>query len=133
MFDYKQGKFDELRSFLTHNPPVGFSSENISEYWLQWKEWFFNAVRKFILVKTVGDVNSPPWIDGEVRYFIRKKYSALNKNCKRRTDNRNASVAKQSKNLVKRKHRDYLLKIQDSFRDKPKLFWNYHKVVFHHR
>ena len=88
VFDYKQGKFDELRSFLTHNPPVGFSSENINECWLQWKECFFNAVHKFIPVKTVRDVNSPPWIDGEVRYFIRKKYSALNKYRKRRTDDR---------------------------------------------
>ena len=33
VFKYKQAKFDELRSFLTHNPPVGFSSENINECW----------------------------------------------------------------------------------------------------
>ena len=37
------------------------------------------------------------------------------------------------KNLVKRKHRDFPLKIQDSFRDNPKLCWSYHKVTFHHR
>lgn len=136
VFEYKQGKFDELRIFLTQNPPVGFSSENINGCWLQWKEWFFNAVHKFIPVKTVKDVNSPPWIDGEVRYFIRKKYSALNKYRKRRTDHRKQKLREPSqavKNLVKRKHRDYLLKIQDSFRDNPKLFWSYHKPVFHHR
>ena len=34
---------------------------------------------------------------------------------------------------MKRKHRDYLLKIQDSFQDNPRLFWSYHKAVFHHR
>ena len=34
---------------------------------------------------------------------------------------------------MKRKHRDYVLKIQDSFRDNPRLFWSYHKAVFHHR
>ena len=97
---------------------------------------FFSAVHKFIPVKTVKDVNSPPWIDREVRYFKRKKYSALNKYRKPRTDNRKQKLRELSqavKNLVKRKHLDYLLRIQDSYRDNPNLFWSYHKAVFHHR
>ena len=60
---------------------------------------------------------------------------SLDKYRKRRTDNRKQKLRELSqavKNLVKRKHRDYLLKIQDS-RDNPKLFWSYHKAVFHHR
>ena len=35
--------------------------------------------------------------------------------------------------LVRRKHRDYLHKIQASFSENPKLFWNYHKAVLHYR
>lgn len=31
-----------------------------------------------------------------------------------------------------RKYRDYLSKIKDSFCDNPKLFWSYHKSIFHH-
>ena len=69
-------------------------------------------------------------------HFIRKKYSALKKYRKCRTDYRKRKLRKISqtiKYLVKRKHRDYLLKIQDSFQDNPRLFWSYHKAVFHHR
>ena len=97
---------------------------------------FFSVAHKFIPVKTVKDVNSPPWIDGEVRYFKRKKYSALNKYRKPRTDNGKQKLRELSQaviNLVKKKYRFYLLRIQDSYRDLPKLFWSYHKAVFHHQ
>ncbi|CAB3998405.1 Hypothetical predicted protein, partial [Paramuricea clavata] len=91
---------------------------------------------RFVPTKNVKDANSPPWIDGEVMHFIRKKYSAL-----RNIANATLTIAKRKlrkisqtiKYLVKRKHRDYLLKIQDSFQDNPRLFWSYHKAVFHHR
>ena len=136
VFDHKRGSFDELRSFLTHNPLETPPSDNLNECWLQWKDWFLNAAHKFVPIKNVKDANSPPWIDGEVMHFIRKKYSALKKYRKCRTDYRKRKLRKISqtiKYLVKRKHRDYLLKIQDSFQDNPRLFWSYHKAVFHHR
>ncbi len=86
IFDYNRGNFTELRSFLTSNKLVTFLSEDIDQCWLQWKEWFLGAVEKFIPVKTIKDVNSPPWIDGEVRHYIRKKYTILNKYRQRQTD-----------------------------------------------
>ncbi|CAB4006426.1 Hypothetical predicted protein, partial [Paramuricea clavata] len=136
VFDYKRGNFDELRSYLTRKPCETISSDDINECWSQWKEWFLNAVQKYIPVKKVKDKNSPPWIDGEVRYHIRKKYAALKKYRKTRTDYRKRKLREISqtiKYLVRTKHRDYLLKIKESFRSNPKLFWSYHKAVFHHR
>ena len=107
IFDYRRrGNFDELRSYLTRNPCGPISSDDINTCWSQWKEWFLHAVQKFIPIKKVKDKNSPPWIDNK-------------SNC--------------SKYLVKRKHQNYLLKIRESFRNNPKLFWSYHKAVFHHR
>ena len=89
IFDYNRRNFDELRSFLTHNPLETFSSDNIDKCWLLWKDWFLKAVNKFVPVKTVKDgVNSPPWIDGEVRHFIRKKYSVRKKYRECRTEYR---------------------------------------------
>ncbi|CAB4008436.1 Hypothetical predicted protein, partial [Paramuricea clavata] len=88
VFDYRRGNFDELRSYLTCKPCETISSDDINECWSQWKEWFLNAVQKYIPVKNFKDKNSPPWIDGEIK---------------------------------------------ESFRSNPKLFWSYHKAVFHHR
>ena len=35
--------------------------------------------------------------------------------------------------LVKQKHHDYLLKIEDSLKENPKLYGSYHKAILHHR
>ena len=105
IFDYRRGNFDGLRSYLTRNPCGPISSNDINTCWSQWKEWFLHAVQKFIPIKKVKDKNSPPWIDGEVIYHIRKTYAALKKYRKTRTEYCKRKLRKISqtvKYLVKR-------------------------------
>ena len=82
------------------------------------------------------DKNSPPWIDREVQHLIRKKYTALKKNrlnkCETRKQNLRA-ISQKVKNLIKRKHREYLKNIETSFYANPKVFWSYHKAMMHKR
>ena len=87
-------------------------------------------------VKVIKDTNSPPWINGEIRHLLRKKYRALKKYRENRTEQRKRklrSLSNDIKILVRHKHRDYLNKIVGSFCENPKLFWSYHKAVLHHR
>jgi hypothetical protein len=88
VFAFNRGNFDDLRSNLIQEPFQAVFTNNINECWIQWKNWFFNAVHKFIPTKTVKDTYSAPWIDGEVRLYIRKKYVALKKYRQCRTDHR---------------------------------------------
>lgn len=70
-YDYKNDNFDSLRDSLPCLPfEVGVSTD-VNEHWSNWKDLFWNAVKEHIPIKTVGDKNSPPWIDGEVRHLIR--------------------------------------------------------------
>ena len=81
-------------------------------------------------------VNSPPWIDIEVRQLIRKKYKALKQYRRNKSTDRKRklrSVTQQIKYLIRSKHRGYLAKIESSFCDNPKLLWSYHKSILHHR
>ena len=55
------------------------ASADINEFWDNWKALFLSAVKDHIPIKIVRDTNSPPWIDSEVRLWIRKKYTALKK------------------------------------------------------
>jgi hypothetical protein len=92
-------------------------------------------VDKFIPTRTIKDKKCPPWIDAEVRHFIRKKYEALRKFRKDRSDIRKQNLRELSqkvKYLIRAKHREYLKKIEGSFKDNPKLFWSYHKAILHH-
>ncbi|CAB4011989.1 Hypothetical predicted protein [Paramuricea clavata] len=126
VFDYRNGKFDELRNFLTRNPINITPTDDIDNYWEQWKE----------TLRTVKDTNSPPWIDKEVRILIRKKYRALKNYRMNRSATRKRklrSLTQQTKRLIRRKHQEYLAKIESSFSVNPKLFWSYHKAILRHR
>ena len=111
-------------------------SENIDHHWNCWKEWFLTHVKNYIPMKVVTDTNSPPWIDGEVRHLLWKKYAALKRFRQSRTNARKQklrTLSQSVKYLVRQKHRDYLEKVKDSFAENPKLFWRYHKSVHRHR
>ena len=97
---------------------------------------FLTAVESHIPVKTMSDTNSPPWIDGEVRHLIRKKYTALKKYRLVKSDARKLklrTLSQKIKYAIRRKHSEYLAKIEASYKDNPKLFWSYHKAILHHR
>ena len=130
-YDFKNGNFDDLRDSLTRLPFDVATSADVNEHWSNWKDLFLTAVKEHIPIKTVGDKNSPPWIDGEVRHLIRKKYAALKKFRLNKSPERKLKLRKLSQNikyLVRSKHRQYLAKIEASFKDNPKEFWSYHKV-----
>ena len=130
-YDFKNGNFDSLRDSLTRLPFEVVASADVNEHWSNWKDLFLTAVQEHIPIKTVGDKNSPPWIDGEVRHLIRKKYAALKKFRLNKSPERKLKLRKLSQNikyLVRSKHRQYLAKIEASFKVNPKEFWSYHKV-----
>ena len=64
-YDFKNGNFDSLRDSLTRLPFEVAVSADVNEHWSNWKDLFLTAVQEHIPFKTVGDKNSPPWIDGE--------------------------------------------------------------------
>jgi hypothetical protein len=83
--NYKLANFEGLHSCLSKLPFENAFSDDIVQYWLDRKDLFLTAVNKFVPVKTVKDINSPHWIDGEVCYLVRKKYAALKKFCQNRS------------------------------------------------
>ena len=76
-YDFKNGNFDDPKESLTRVPFDVAYWDDINEHWSNWKDLFLTAVKDHIPVKAVRDTNSPPWIDGEFRHLMRKKYAAL--------------------------------------------------------
>ena len=84
----KKADFEGLNISLGE---MGLEVENtgdIDQLWSSWKDAFLAAVKDHIPTRTVKDTNSPPWVDNEVRNFIRKKYLALKKYCQNKTETR---------------------------------------------
>ena len=94
------------------------STNDIDKLWSCWKKSFLDAVNNHIPTKTIKDTNSLPWVDKEVRHLIRKKYSALKRyrqnKCKTRKQ-KLRSLRDAVKLLIKKKHKEYVRKIETSF------------------
>ena len=136
VYDCNRANFPELCEALSHTDLRASLSDNIDDCWKHWKDLFLSVVSSYVPTKVVKDTNSPPWIDGEVRHLIRKKYTALRKYRLKKTPERKVklrSLCQQVKNVIRKKHKKYLDKIEISFKENPKLFWNYHKAALHHR
>ena len=128
--------FEGLRSCLSNVPFENAFSDDIVQYWSDWKDLFLTAVNKFVPVKTIKDINSPQWIDGEVRQLVRKKYAALKKFRQNRSIIRKQKlrcISQNIKSLIRKKHREYLERVESSFNKNPKFFWSYHKAILHHK
>ena len=128
--------FEGLRSCLSNVPFENAFSDDIVQYWSDWKDLFLTAVNKFVPVKTIKDINSPQWIDGEVRQLVRKKYAALKKFRQNRSIIRKQTlrcISQNIKSLIRKKHREYLERVESSFNKNPKFFWSYHKAILHHK
>ena len=134
VYDYKSADFPGLRTHLNYAPLDLAISEksDINECWQNWKDLFLTSVEEFVPKKTVSDKNTPPWIDREVKYLIKKKYTALRRYRLNQTQQRKENLRRltqEVKDMIKRKHEDYLASIKHSFADNPKLFWSYHKAI----
>ena len=83
VFDFNKTNFPALCRGLSEAHLDITTTNNIDECWEQWKDAFLSVVESFVPTKLVKDNNSPPWIDGEVRHLIRKKYTALRHSARR--------------------------------------------------
>ena len=131
VYDFKNRNFDDLRESLSRVPFEIVASADINEFWDNSKALFLSAVKDHIPIKTVRNINSPPWIDSEVHHWIRKKYTALKKFRLNKTPERKRKLrilSQTVKVLVRTKHQRYLTKIEASFKDNPKNFWSYQKA-----
>ncbi|CAB4040200.1 Hypothetical predicted protein, partial [Paramuricea clavata] len=136
VYHMKKADFEGLNISLGE---MGLKVENtgdIDQLWSSWKDAFLAAGKDHIPTRTVKDTNSPPWVDNKVRNFIRKKYLTLKKYHQNKTETRKRKLRELSKIvklLVKRKHKEYLSKIEKSFSTNPKVFWSYDEAILHHR
>ena len=87
-YNYKRADFQDLHRLLQNATLDIPLSDSINISWSRWKDLFLAAVEKCIPVKVIKDTNSPPWIDGEIRHLMRKKYRALKKYRKTRSEER---------------------------------------------
>ena len=129
VFDYNRGNFNELRATLETVDLSGAveSAVDTNHGWLKWKDLFLSCVRGSIPVKTISNVNNPPWINGEIINAIRKKETVRRKLKTSPTDVlRNKFKALRSK--VKRLITESRCQFISESLSNPKRFWSVFKI-----
>ena len=77
-----------------------------------------------------------PWPSSFFPKKVIEKYTALRKYRRRKTATNKlklCTLSQEVKYIIRANHRDYLKKIESSFKNNPKLFWSYHKAILHSR
>ena len=95
IYDYNHADISALRRALSKSSLDITLTDSIDECWTQWKEKFLIVHRvQFCPHKnyTEHQPPPPPWIDGEVRHLIRKKYTALRKYHNNKTADRKLNL-----------------------------------------
>ena len=108
VFDYNKTDFSALQRCLSEaHLKIPFTN-NMDKCCEQWKDAFLSVVTSFVPTKLVKYNNSPPWIDGEDRHLIRKKYTALRQYRKNKTSARKVklkSLCQKLKYAIRNKHK----------------------------
>ena len=124
---YFQGRYDEMRDYLSQLPWQIGQDQNVSEIWNQFQNKITTATHKFVPVHKPGIKRRKSWCNSDTTRAIKHKHSAWNKYNKNRTPenwdnyvlarNRTTAQVKQAKRL-------YEKEIANQIKTNPKCFWN---------
>jgi hypothetical protein len=126
---YKQANYDELCYLLDKAnlcDIIANNSYNVNTAWVKWKNCVLDIVNKHVPRKTVINKQVSPWIDGEVVHLSHKKESARKKAKSSGKDSdwaKYKAINNKLKNLINKKHSDYLNQCFDGLDTNPKKFW----------
>ena len=99
--------------------------------WLKWKELFLSGVCGSIPVKTISNVNNPPWINGEIIHAIKKKEAVRRKLKTSPTDvlrSKFKALGSKVKRLITERRCQFFENTSESLFNNPKRFWSVFKI-----
>ena len=129
VFDYRKGNFNGLRTALESIDLCNVieSEIDVKQGWLKWKEIFLDAVHKNIPTKTIKNINSPPWINSEIIYAIKKKETVRRKLKSSPSDvlqSKLKELRTRVKHLVSHYRAHFFETLDVDLHNNPKRFWS---------
>ena len=138
VFDYRTADWDSLFKVLTlaDLSPSPISNQDVDADWQRWSDTFLAAASEHISSKTLRRRNSPPWIDNDVRYLLKKKETARRK-AKAKANSSNLwekfrMLRRRSKALIASKRRQFYQTLPTLLKSSTKKFWSVFKSASKH-
>ena len=129
VYNYRKADWNGLRNAISNTDMCNILrtySTDINQACQQWTVTFKKLIDKFIPRHKIKNVDTPPWIDGDVIHLSNKKESAHRKAFKRNTPeswNKYKRLRNKLGNLVDFKYNKYIEDTTSAVCDNPKRFW----------
>ena len=129
VYNYKKANWLGLRNALTQsdlNSIIDLSRGNIDIACQQWTATIIDLMNKFIPKYTIPNINSPPWIDGDVIHLSNKKETARRKAQRKNTEGLWENYRKlrnELRNLTNSKYINYIKNSAYDLSNNTKRFW----------
>ncbi|PFX13002.1 hypothetical protein AWC38_SpisGene22959 [Stylophora pistillata] len=130
-YKFKSANFEKLKLQIMQSSAISnrvLCDSDVDAYWSIWKSALLDVIDANLPKARVRDLNTPPWIDKEVRHFLERKESAR-RAAKKHNNAFNLekfrTLRKVSKAWINRKLKEYLTSLGDNLKANPKRFWSY--------
>ena len=133
VLNFKKANEEQLRSDFTNNDllTIVSNNESINNKLTAWSKKLLTIIYNKIPQITIRKGHSQAWVDHEALAQICKKDHALKAAKKHRTNDlwtKFKQIRNRLRNLMSRKHTDYIATMCNHITTNPKQFWTYLKT-----
>ena len=129
VYNYNKADWPGLRKAITDADLCSIlrdHQDDVNQACSQWTSVFKSLIDKYIPRHKIKNINSPPWIDGDVMHLSNKKETAHRKAHKKNTSeswSKYKKLRNKLRNLVDLKYKKFIEDTTASVCDNPKRFW----------
>ncbi len=128
VYNYKRADWEGLKHSIQNSNlnDVIDSSDDIDQICTSWTDILTGFIKNHIPTIKIKNVNTPPWIDGDILKLSKKKENARQKALRLDTEanwNKLKKLRNQLKSLINKKYSDYINDVSLDASSKPKRFW----------
>ena len=130
VYNYRKADWQGLKAAIIDSNLTDTITQHRSDVDLACTHWtnkFLQLINRFIPSYKIKNINSPPWIDGDVIHLSNKKETAHKRALQRNTAeawSRYKRLRNRLKNLVNSKYHNFIKDISQNISLNPKRFWS---------
>ena len=130
VYNYRKADWQGLKSAIRNSNFVDIINRcghNIDDACNLWTDKLIELINQFIPSYKIKNINSPPWIDGDVIHLSNKKETAHRKALRQDTTeawSRYKVLRNRLKNLVNNKYNSFIKESSQDISANPKRFWS---------
>lgn len=135
-FNYTKADWHGLRRALGQANLENTVNDTVDQACETWTKTVIDIISRYVPKIRIRDINTPPWIDGEVIHMSNKKQTTWRR--AKRTNSTESwtkyrRLRNDLRNLVHAKYNQYIKKLSDNMSSNPKRFWGLLKAKTRNR